>query len=284
MIQTRIKDSYTEIYTDGGGNSWITEAKPTCYRTFSKQRPLIGSQTEADFTEWTDAEKAAWEANPPKPAERNAMTPVYEATGAKLNEATGYYEMYNAIFDLTENDMAAVVEAGFPPAGGEGYYCANRPNLRVNARPHGNTRSTFANTWRNDEHLEVYSNSGFTGGSYAFAKCIRLHTMTLFHAYDDQSNSHAFQQCISLKRCLCSLGKGGGVSFADSPLIDTESLTHMATTCVAPADRPAKVILHPKAYARVTDEIAATALAKNLTFMCAAAHCDGSAYTEAELA
>lgn len=37
MISKNIKGSITELYI-GEGNSWITEAKPTCYRTFTKQR------------------------------------------------------------------------------------------------------------------------------------------------------------------------------------------------------------------------------------------------------
>lgn len=286
-MQTNQIGQIAEIQAIGEGNSWITEAKPTCYRTFTKQRPLVGSQTEADFTEWTDAEKAAWEAKPPKPAERNDATALYEAAGAKLNEATGYYEMHDgAIVDLTEEDMAKVAACGFPPAGAEWYYCLNwQTGLRTNAKRHGPNRASFNNTWQNCRDLEVFYASCMIGGNNTFDGCVKLRHIKHFNYYSNQMNNNAFARCTALTRVELQPGVNCGANFADSPLIDVESLTYMANSCLAPdAEHAATIKLHPKAYARLTDEIIEAATQRFLTFQCASEHVDGSPYTDEELA
>lgn len=288
MINKRIIGSITELYI-GGGNSWITEAKPTCYRTFSKQRPLIGSQTEADFTEWTDAEKAAWEANPPKPAERTDATALYEAAGAKLNEATGYYEMHDgAIVDLTEDDMAAVYEAGYPPIGGETYYYYLLNNVRTHVRPRANgyNRANVNRMFFGCSGLEVATMAGIVGGESVFRGCWKLRFVGSRYAafYNDVRTKYFFAACTALENVHVQVGAGGQFSLADSPLVNVESLEWIATKSATLPDSPRQVILHPKTYAKLTAEIVDTATAKGITFVEASAHCDGTPYTDEELA
>lgn len=288
MINKRITGSITELYI-GGGNSWITEAKPTCYRTFTKQRPLVGSQKETDFTEWTDAQKTAWEANPPKPAERNDATPLYEAAGAKFNETTGYYEMHDgAIVDLTEVDMAAVYEAGYPPLGGERYYF-NLRKIRTHITPKacGYNRSNVMQMFGSrHQWLEVATMEGIVGGESVFLGCEKLRFVGSRHAafYNDVRTKNFFGACTALEDAHVQVGAGGQFSLADSPLVNVESLEWIATKSATLPDSPRQVILHPKAYARLTAEIAEAATAKGITFVEASAHCDGSPYTDEELA
>lgn len=287
MISKRIIGPITELYISGG-NSWITETKPTCYRTFSKQRPLVGSQKETDYTEWTDADKTAWEAKPPKPAERNDATPLYEAAGAKLNEATGYYEMHDgAIVDLTEEDMALIVELGFPGNGCEGYYFSNK-EIRTHAVMVGSTgRGGYAQTFRNCKRLEVVRCGNLNGGGQQmFDGCSALRAVLgPMHITGDNSDKNTFKGCVALVDARVLLGAAGAkVSFADSPLISQASLQLMATATTALANSTRQVILHPKTYAKLTAEIVDTATAKGITFVEASAHCDGTPYTDEELA
>lgn len=288
MINKCIIGSITELYI-GGGTSWITEAKPTCYRTFTKQRPLVGGQKEADFTEWTDAQKTAWEANPPKPAERNDATPLYEAAGAKLNETTGYYEMHDgAITDLTEEDMAAVYEAGYPPLGGERYYFNTRKiRTHITPKANGYNRSNVMQMFGGRHPwLEVATMEGITGGEQTFLGCENMRYVGSNWAivYSDCRDKKIFQGCKSLEDVFVKVGPQGGFSLADSPKVNVASLEWIATKSTTAENPNRQVILHPKVYARLTAEIAEAATAKGITFVEASAHCDGSPYTDEELA
>ena len=191
-----------------------------------------------------------------------------------------------AITDLTEEDMAIVAACGFPPAGAEWYYSTNwAKGLRTNAKSHGPNRASFNYTWHNCLDLEVFSAACMSGGNFTIDGCIKLRHIKHFNYYSNQMDNKAFARCTALQRVELQPGVNCGANFADSPLIDVESLTYMANSSLSPdAQHAATIKLHPKVYARLTDEIIEAATQRFLTFQCASEHVDGSPYTDEELA
>lgn len=128
MIQQRIiNSSNTEIYTNGGGETWITESKVTVFHNFWKTKILTPSESIEDFREVTASEKAQLEkirdewVRPPR-----LLIDIFKEAGeirwygnqsinyihervTDYNENTGYFEA-NGILDITAKEAIQMLK------------------------------------------------------------------------------------------------------------------------------------------------------------------------------
>lgn len=96
-----------ELVADNG--MYLTQsAEVFDQRVFCRRRMMLPTETESDWRDATAKERADYEAltTPRKPT-RTALTPLYEAAGAKFNDETGYYEL-NGLVDITEEEMNTI--------------------------------------------------------------------------------------------------------------------------------------------------------------------------------
>lgn len=107
-MEKKLIGSHTVIYIGGGNSSWITESYATCYRTFHKEVILAKTDGETLWTEWTDAQKAAWEKKHDEPFRDNDLVEQARTAGAVPNFKTGYYEL-NTLTDITEQQMRDIL-------------------------------------------------------------------------------------------------------------------------------------------------------------------------------
>lgn len=271
--QTYITNSILKLYVTGGGNSVITQAFPTCYRTFHTS--VTCGIDEADrWTEWTAAERAAWEKNPPKPAGRDWLTEAVEALASRgaygdsdsiavLNESTGYYEL-NGLKDLTHDDMLEIWKAGpVEVCMQPGRYYGNtliRTNLmRFRA---ASRYSDYKNCFYFCKNIEVVNTPHVTPAGGMFYGCQKLRTILPCACYAWQScDSTTFSGCESLEDIPAEFSFIGAWDLRWSPNLTAQTLTNLVTSCVQAGteEKPNTLTLHPDAFARLTDGQRATA-------------------------
>lgn len=129
-MEKKLIGSHTVIYIGGGNSGWITEGYATCYRTFHKEIILAKAAEESRWTEWTDAQKTAWEKKHDEPFRDNDLVEQARTAGAVPNFATGYYEL-NTLTDITEQQMRRIIQWGRVNTA----YCKGRylgANIRTN--------------------------------------------------------------------------------------------------------------------------------------------------------
>lgn len=96
----------------GGGNSWLTESRPTCRPTFAKSVAVPDMESAASWHEVTDAQKRSLESAaaayvpPSEPLKARA-----KAAGITWNDYTGYFEL-NGLTDLTAADVELILQFG----------------------------------------------------------------------------------------------------------------------------------------------------------------------------
>lgn len=105
------------------------------------------------------------------------------------------------------------------------------------------------------------------GTDSVFTNCRKLKTvLTTIVDYDRGGVLYrwrqAFKNCVLLETVKIK-SLNNSISFADSPSLSLDSISFMVTN--AANTSPITITLHPTAYARVTDELFATAASKNIT-------------------
>lgn len=185
------------------------------------------SETAAD-----NAAKAATRANDAA----TKMRTLYEAEGAKFNEATGYYEL-NGLTDITEEQMAQIYNDSmrFPKNSPYIAGCYSSSKARTLFR---STLSAIisANTslcyevFFSSKNLEYVALSADKIGRscsllvYTFAFSGKLRKIDFPMSVIDTSFNNTFKGCELLEHVLISDFRGGKLSFIDSPRLNYTSL------------------------------------------------------------
>lgn len=192
MIQQRtINGSITEIYTNGGGETWITESKTTVFHNFWKTKALTPSESIEDFREVTASEKAQLEkvrdewVRPPQLL-IDQWNEMFGAFG-KWNEETGYFNAYEELFDITCQQAIRIVNYGIPTFANNQFYNLEMPThlIRTNApfSPFGpDVVSSFWFYYQTDLEIAFLApdkHDRFIGTSdsqarYLFSDCLNL--------------------------------------------------------------------------------------------------------------
>lgn len=272
-IQTRIiNGSYTEIYV--GGGKFITQGAPTNFHQFWTQKILVGSETIEDFMEVTATEKTALEAADAKwerpPQEFIDHWNIRAGENGKYNESTGFSEL-NGIHDIDYTEAMQIdtdsVDFCQPTA----------ENLYAHKYPRGRTLFAFKTFGYMESYRICFAycgqkvirlNSGYPGGVGVsdahgmFQYCTALQKILgVIQIKGDTKD--AFLGCQSLEEFRIEIMGNFDLDFRESPLVSLDSIEYLVTK--ATNTSPITITLHPDAYARVTDELFALAVEKNIT-------------------
>lgn len=163
------------------------------------------------------------------------MRALYNAEGAKYNEATGYYEL-NGLTDITEEQMALIYNESmrFPKNSPYIAGCYAKSNARTLFGP---TISAIVSQ-NNSNCYEVFFDSKFeyvalsASGSgrscsslvYTFALSRKLRKIYFPLIVTDKTFNNTFSGCELLEYVLISDFRGGKLSFIDSPRLNYTSL------------------------------------------------------------
>lgn len=262
-METKITNTYTAIYANGGGN-WITESHPTNFHHFYKEKMLTAAEHIEDFMEVTEAEKTALEAadaqwvRPPQ----SFIDQWNEAAGqyGGYNEDTGYFEL-NGLTDITYDEALAIYSSYHGK-----YYTTNISGAFVKL-PHrtllpiyiGNTSSgmncTCSRAFFNMTNLEVVKLSDCTAkdpwGMFAHCKKLKYIYGNINISSLNNSIAEMFLGCIALQEVSISNLKGS-ISLSDSPLLSRNSLDNMVTN--SSNTSAITITVHPDVYAKIIDE------------------------------
>lgn len=164
-----------------------------------------------------------------------SMRALYNAEGAKYNEATGYYEL-NGLTDITEEQMALIYNESmrFPKNSPYIAGCYAKSNARTLFGP---TISAIVSQ-NNSNCYEVFFDSKFeyvalsASGSgrlcsslvYTFALSRKLRKIDFPLIVTDKTFNNTFSGCELLEYVLISDFRGGKLSFIDSPRLNYTSL------------------------------------------------------------
>lgn len=193
-----------------------------------------------------------------------------EAAGASYNDTTGYFEA-NTLVDLTYEDMQKImIESGGKPFARDsiGLFKASAGNGRtilfptINRTSIGSTKiADFSAAFDGNTTIEDFTLNSAESISqyikYTFFTATRLRTINL-KVQQMNAIDAAFTGCLSLQNAYLH-GLKVSVSFADSPLLTTESILYMINNASTTAT--ITITLHKTAYARaMADESILAAL------------------------
>lgn len=198
-----------------------------------KGRVAAESARVAEFTRLKTESETATD-NATKAAA--SMRALYNAEGAKYNEATGYYEL-NGLTDITEEQMALIYNESMrfpknsPYIGG----CYSQSKARTLFSPttsaiiSSNTSICYENFFysNNLEYIALAANNAGRSCStlvYTFAFSGKLRKIDFPMYVVDKSFSSTFKECKLLEHVLISDFIGGKLSFIDSPRLNYTSL------------------------------------------------------------
>ena len=187
----------------------------------------------------------------------------------RYNADTGFFEL-NGLTDITYQQAMTIYNAGIRQSStlGAGYISLN---IRTHLPRIGGAQAAIAgSTFYGCLSIETVELINMKVGDYAFHNCRKLKRVCVNppYAYSINSATHeAFTGCVALEEIRGSIRENNPVSFADSPLLSIESIKHMIDHAMNTA--PITITLHPEAYARMTDELFAAAIAKNITIVSA---------------
>lgn len=281
-IETRIiNSSFTELYT-GGGN-YMTQAKATHFHDFWTRKILAPTESIDDFKEVTAAEKAkleaadaAWERPPQSFIDlfnnREALGGAMPCEG--YNEETGYFEL-NHIKDIDYDEAVAILNASYPMMLGispKTIYQDCGAILRVRTlMPICIINSNNGTQINNNSYIEALrfqskALAGFgkghltVGGANWITNLSKLNVVYGQLAYN---GNMSITKCPSLEdiTIYAFAGQNHTLQIPDSPLLSVESIQYF----INKTEVTTTLILHPDAYARVTEEMFEKAAAKNIT-------------------
>lgn len=249
-----------------GGNGWITQAAPTNFHSFWKQKILGPDESIDDFREVTDKEKAALEksdAKWEKPSEE--VRELARQEMIVFNEDTGYFE-YNTLYDLTTANVLAILAAGKPQGTDSSFFYARNDNIRTNLHPRfvqGHYKYCTS-MFQGCHYIEVIDASCMIPDVTTFFGCKRLHTIINMYSITGPYLAQGCFNVPSLRKLYGDIAYEGNADLKKCPLLDVDSFEYwIAHKTIEGA---ATVTLHPDAYARLTEELIAAAAEKNIVF------------------
>lgn len=285
-METKLIGPLTEIYI-GGGDLWITEAFPTYFHTFSKRRILTAKDSMENYKEVTasqkatlESEDAAYERPPQAFIEQwnKASHPRNENFGTKygeFNESTGYFEL-NGLTDITYRQALDI-------------YRVTAPGMFLHCGYYGqDIRTNFYNPsaiaiWGAGYDESPAPRSIFCGSSIEVARIFNKEDFAFYVPL-----AGYFRRCRRLKKVIGILTDDGStkaIALTNDNELEEIWIRHIKTNLNAPdspnlkpecieyavdnaaATNPISFILHPEAYARLTDELKEKAAAKKITFV-----------------
>lgn len=199
------------------------------------------------------------------------MRALYEAEGAKYNEATGYYEL-NGLTDITEVQMAEIYNESMRVPKNSPYLagCHAQSRARTIFKPTLTAiiSSQASNGFEcftacpNLERVDV--SISLTPGldrninrlTYTFAWCSKLKTIYGAIGIKDASPNNAFAGCSMLEEVYLYFFVGGNLSFANSPRINYTSLRYLIDYAANTA--AVTVTVHATTYGYLTGTTAPT--------------------------
>lgn len=127
-MEINVTDRYTEISI--GEGKFLTYKLPTMFPQFFSRKILASGESADDFREVTADERAkmeagrdAWVRPPQELIERwNALCKIAHYNGldasgniirkvaGRYNEATGFFELYGTLFDITADEALWIIE------------------------------------------------------------------------------------------------------------------------------------------------------------------------------
>lgn len=237
----------------------------------------MSGESETDYKEVTDSEKttiankdAQWKA----PSEN--FIAQAEAAEVVYNRSTGFFEL-NGLTDITTAQMRIILRNTQRPPFNVFSSTSQRASLRTNlweASPQSTHDVTIQSKgvfsgWLAAEVLNL--NNGGTdlfatkiNGYDTFKSCLKLHTILGDFSFGNGATTgDTFGSCFKL-RSFRLYGVNYDIDFHWSPLITVESLQYLVTNALV--TKAKTIILHPDAYARITDELFAQAAEKQINF------------------
>lgn len=228
---------------------------------------LTAKENISDFREVTAAEKSTLEAAYAKwIAPSEDFIAQCSAAGVVYNRTTGYFEL-NGLVDITEKEMRLIMDAGHRQSS-----TLQDAYINLSIRTHlprvGTAQAATARqTFRSCELLESVEMPNLMLAGYVFYDCQNLKSINVkgLPLYDvNHDNIPNFTGCINLVELRGVIRSNFDIDLSDSPLLSLESIEYM----VERATNTTSIIitLHPEAYARLTDELIASAADKQITF------------------
>lgn len=273
MIHQRtVNGRYTEIYTNGGGETWITEAKATVFHNFWHTKVLAKGESLEDFREVDDAEKAALEKirEEWKRPEQLLIDQWNEAFGkngqlvyGRYNEATGYFEAYDEIFDINRTEAIRIMNYGIKNFQNKCDYSIifnDNRKIRTNICPtnRGFVKIESDALFANQSLLEVAA-VGLGMYDYGidtvdangmFTSCSKLRTIIGVLRISNRSLG-TFDLCQELREAKVRLTNVPTLSLASSPLFSFASFQYLVQNSTATATT---ITVHPSIYAALQGE------------------------------
>lgn len=281
-IETRIiNSSFTELYT-GGGN-FMTQAKATHFHDFWTRKILAPTESVSDFREVTAAEKskleaadAAWERPPQSFIDAWNARADFSANGkypqyvfGKYNEDTGYFEL-NTILDIDYAEAQDIMSCSYAKAmrSQECNYAISKHSLIRTVMPIDATiwPEEYGLSSVNIQVFRFFSGSDtvlWRGRQLCSSSpCFSLHTILgNIWCFDGNSVIGNAPELVNVTIWGNSSYTNPSLNISRSPLLSLESINFF----IENTNKPYTLLLHPDAYARVTDEMFEKAAAKNIT-------------------
>lgn len=258
-METRIINaSLTEVYS--GGGKWLTQNFPTCYREWHKRVLLVNGQGADLWREADDAEKAAWEANPPKPTDPD--DPATRLFIDMWNEACMHYPVemhaqslggfdkdtglfYISKVKLTEAEARTTLAAGRPQGLDVNSYLKNNNDIRVNL-PSREMNHSVDYPFYYCRKLEVANAHSMTFKRPVYG-CPALHTINGLVDVGFSSSLLFCDQPTLRSLTITRLSKS--LNLGNQPLLTADSFRRIIAGAV---DEPT-ITVHPEVYARLID-------------------------------
>lgn len=217
----------------------------------------------SDFQEVTDREKSTLETSDAKWVKPDsALIARAQAANIVYNESTGFFEL-NGLTDLTADDTLHILEAGRPVFGAKAFY-ANNDNLRTNLPAHHSSFSAD-HAFLSTHNIEVANCYGMIAGVTMFLGNRRLkRIINMYSLNADVITQGAFTLSTPEFISGAIRGKYPTIDFRNCSLLGADSVQTWLDNAFNKV--AITIILHPDAYARVTDEQFALAAEKNITF------------------
>lgn len=231
------------------------------------RRILTDGDSIDNYREVTAAERVAIEAEDAKwvlpPQLFIDMWDIACGKYGRYNRATGYFEL-NGLTDITYEQAIAIYQAWRPKNAAETASIYARMNIRTNipwvqSINSGCGEAFFASSIEVARLSEPFTT---ITGLYCFYACSKLHTIIGDIRF---GLNNEFKQCSKLVSVTARMNVSGGqLSFIGSPLLSLDSIRYSIEK-----SQPCTILLHPDAYARVTDELFTLAEERNITLAAA---------------
>lgn len=286
MINQRITTNGESVIYVGGGN-FFTQAKPTNFHQFWTQKILLEDETVADFKEVTTAERSAIETadaewtRPPQSFidlwNNACIDPLTKRAVGRYNESTGYFEL-NGLTDITYQqamDIYRFTSGAFPGNVTEDCnntygYAKFRTNLPSNGVKHV---LEIYDMFYHNEILEVvrlpqYYSDGVhlhkntRGAFYGCYKLKEILNVMLAPQCISSSKTWAdtFYKCVLLETVRIK-NLYGNISFAQSPLISSDSISYLVENRTTAHTDVITVTVHADTFAKLTGDTTNPAVA-----------------------